>query len=171
LFLISHGEQALLPTIRSRCRVLRCGALTERDDLAVLAQAGHTGARAESVAALAPGRPGRAIALMQGDGDAAGAAIDSLLRADGVDAAALQGVLSQAARSEGALAMSLEHLRGYLQRRAMRESDPVLAGDLADAALTVVRISAEASALNQDRAQTVAATLQAVSGRLGNAGV
>jgi DNA polymerase-3 subunit delta' len=170
LFLISHGEQALLPTIRSRCRVLRCGALTERDDLAVLAQAGHTGAKAGSVAALAPGRPGRAIALMQGDGDAAGAAIDSLLRADGVDAAALQGVLSQAARSEGALAMSLEHLRGYLQGRAMRESDPVLAGDLADAALTVARISAEASALNQDRAQTVAAMLQAVSGRLGSAG-
>jgi exopolyphosphatase/guanosine-5'-triphosphate,3'-diphosphate pyrophosphatase len=78
--------------------------------------------------------------------------------------------LIEAARSEGALAMSLEHLRGYLQRRAMRESDPVLAGDLADAALTVARISAEASALNQDRAQTVAAMLQAVSGRLGSAG-
>lgn len=170
LFLISHGEQALLPTIRSRCRVLRCGTLSERDELAVLAQAGHTGAKAESVAALAPGRPGRAIALMQGDGAAAGAAIDALLRADGVDASTLQGALSQAARSDGALAMSLEHLRGYFQRRAMREGDPVLAGDLADAALAVARISAEASALNQDRAQTVAAALQAASGRLGNAG-
>jgi hypothetical protein len=66
--------------------------------------------------------------------------------------------------------MSLEHLGGYLQRRAMRERDPVLAGDLADAALAVTRISAEASALNQDRAQTVAAALQAVSGRLGSSG-
>jgi DNA polymerase-3 subunit delta' len=167
LFLLSHGEQALLPTVRSRCRVLRCGALSERDELAVLAQAGHAGAKADSVAALAPGRPGRAIELLQGDGEAAGAAIDSLLRSDSIEASALRTALSQAARSEGALAISLEHLRGYLQRRALREGDPAAAGDWADAALAVARIRAEASALNQDRAQTVAAALQVVSGRLG----
>lgn len=167
LFLLSHGEQALLPTVRSRCRVLRCGPLTERDELAVLAQAGHTGAKAQSVASLAPGRPGRAIELLQGDGEAAGSAIDSLLRSETVEASSLQRALSQASRSDGALAISLEHLRNYLQRRALREGDPALAGDWADAALAVARISAEASALNQDRAQTVAAALQAVSGRLG----
>jgi DNA polymerase-3 subunit delta' len=167
LFLLSHGEQALLPTVRSRCRVLRCGALSERDEQAVLAQAGHTGGKAQSISALAPGRPGRALELLQGEANDAGSAIDVVLRAETVEASALQSALSQAAKSDGALAISLERLRTYLQRRALREGDPAAAGDWADAALTVARISAEASALNQDRAQTVAAALQAVSGRLG----
>ena len=52
----------------------------------------------------------------------------------------------------------------------MREGDPVRAGEWADAALAVSRISAEAQALNQDRAQTIAAALNAVSGRLSGMG-
>lgn len=167
LILLSHGEQALLPTVRSRCRVLRCDPLNERDEMSVLAQAGHTGAKANAIAAMAPGRPGRAIELSQGDaGD--GSALEVLLRGDGgVDASALQSALAQAAKSEGALAVSMERLRALLQRRAMRESDPARAGDWADAALAVARIGAEADALNQDRAQTVAAALQAVTTRVG----
>jgi DNA polymerase-3 subunit delta' len=171
LLLLSHGEQALLSTVRSRCRVLRCGALTPRNELAVLAQAGHTGAVADSIAGMAPGRPGRALDLMQGGADDGGAAIDALLRAEGgVDASALQTVLGQASKSDGALAVSMERLRSALQRRALRESDPMRAGDWADAALSVARVAAEAQALNQDRAQTIAAALQAVSGRVAGAG-
>ncbi len=166
LILLSHGEQALLPTIRSRCRVLRCGPLDERDEMSVLALAGHTGAKANTIAAMAPGRPGRAIELSQGEaGD--GSSLESLLRGDGVDASALQSALIQASKSEGALAVSMERLRAMLQRRAMREGDPARAGDWADAALAVARIGAEADALNQDRAQTVAAALQAVTTRVG----
>ena len=170
LFLISHGEQPLLPTVRSRCRVLRCGALNERDELAVLAAGGHTGAKATSIANLAPGRPGRALELLQGDIDDGGSALESLLRSDVVDASALQTALSQASKSDGALAVSMERLRNFLQRRAMREGDPTRAGEWADAALAVARIGAEAQALNQDRAQTIAAALNAVSGRLSSAG-
>ena len=166
LILLSHGEQALLPTIRSRCRVLRCGPLNERDEMSVLALAGHTGAKANAIAAMAPGRPGRAIELSQGEaGD--GSSLEALLRGDGVDASALQSALMQASKSEGALAVSMERLRAMLQRRAMREGDPARAGDWADAALAVARIGAEADALNQDRAQTVAAALQAVTTRVG----
>jgi DNA polymerase-3 subunit delta' len=167
LLLISHGEQALLPTIRSRCRVLRCGPLNDREELAVLAQAGHSAAKADTIAQLAPGRPGRALELSDGDSGDSGA-IDRLLRDDGpVDPAALQGALQSAAKSDGALAITLERLRASLQRRALRESNPTAAGDLADAALAVARVGAEAQALNQDRAQTIAAALQAVSGRVG----
>jgi DNA polymerase III subunit delta' len=167
LILISHGEQALLPTIRSRCRILRCGPLNEREETSVLAMAGHTGAKANTIAAMAPGRPGRALDLSQGDaGD--GSALETLLRGDSaVDASALQAALSAGSKSDGALAVSMERLRALLQRRAMREGDPVRAGDWADAALAVARISAEAHALNQDRAQTVAAALQAVTTRVG----
>lgn len=170
LFLISHGEQALLPTIRSRCRVLRCNALSERDEFAVLAAAGHTGGKATTIANLAPGRPGKALDLLQGDVDDGGAALESLLRSDTVDASALQAALSQAAKSDGAFAVSMERLRGFLQRRAMREGNPTRAGEWADAALAVARIGAEAKVLNQDRAQTIAAALNAVSGRLSGAG-
>lgn len=167
LILLSHGEQALLPTVRSRCRVLRCGPLNNRDEMAVLAIAGHAGAKADAIASMAPGRPGRAIELSQGDaGD--GSSMEALLRGDStVDASALQSALMQASRSDGALAVSMERLRATLQRRAMREGDPTRAGDWADAALAVARIGAEAKALNQDRAQTVAAALQAVTTRVG----
>lgn len=171
LFLLSHGEQALLPTIRSRCRLLRCGALIERDELAVLAAAGHTASKATTIANLAPGRPGRALELAGGDLDDGGGSIEALLHADSpVDASALQTALAHAAKSDGALAVSMERLRNYLQRKAQREGDPTRAGDWADAALAVARIGAEAQALNQDRAQTVAAALNAVSGRLGAGG-
>ncbi len=171
LLLLSHGEQALLPTVRSRCRVLRCDALGEREELAVLSQAGLTGTKASTIAQLAPGRPGRALELSEGGGADAGSSMDALLRGDGsVDASALQSALSQASRSEGALAITLERLRAHLQRRAMRESNPALAADWADAALALARVAAEADALNQDRAQTIAAALQAVSGRLAGAG-
>jgi DNA polymerase-3 subunit delta' len=167
LILLSHGEQAMLPTVRSRCRVLRCGPLSNRDEMAVLAMEGHTGAKAEAIASMAPGRPGRALELSNGDaGD--GRAMESLLRGDGaVDASALQSALMQASKSDGALAVSMERLRAILQRRALREGDPARAGDWADAALAVARIGAEAKALNQDRAQTVAAALQAVTTRVG----
>lgn len=167
LLLVSHGEQAMLPTVRSRCRVLRCDPLGERDALAVLALAGHAGGKATTIAQLAPGRPGRALELMQGDVADSGMAIDTLLRGDGsLDASALHAALAQASRGDGTLALLLDRLRAHLQRRAMREANPVAAGDYADAALALTRIAAESDVLNQDRAQTIAAALEAVSGRL-----
>jgi DNA polymerase-3 subunit delta' len=164
LFLISHGEQMLLPTVRSRCRVLRCGPLTETETLQTLAQAGLPAARAEAVAKLAPGRPGRALELEDGDASAASDAVLGALRglASG-DARALHAALSATAKSDTALAAAMETLRAALQRRAAQEADAVTAGDWASAALDVMRIGAEAEALNQDRAQTAAAALARVA--------
>lgn len=164
LFLISHGEQLLLPTVRSRCRVLRCGPLSEHETLSALAMSGVTGARAEEVAKLAPGRPGRGIALEGADSAAAADAISNALRNLGAgDARSLHGALTQAAKSETAMAAAMESLRASLQKRAARESDPVLAGDWAAAALDIMRLDTEAQALNQDRAQTIAAALSRVA--------
>lgn len=164
LFLISHGEQLLLPTVRSRCRVLRCGALNEHDTMSALAQAGVTGARASDVARIAPGRPGRALELESADAGAAADAISSAVRnLAGSDARSLHSALMQAAKSDTSMAAAMESLRISLQKRAVRESDPVLAGDWASAALDVMRIDAEAQALNQDRAQTIAAALSRVA--------
>jgi hypothetical protein len=57
----------------------------------------------------------------------------------------------------------METLRASLQKRAARESDPVVAGDWAAAALDVMRLDSEALALNQDRAQTISAALSRVA--------
>lgn len=164
LFLISHGEQLLLPTVRSRCRVLRCGALGENETMSALAMGGVTGARANEVARVAPGRPGRALELESAD---AGAVADAVLNAvrslGGSDAQSLQTALFLASKSDATMAAAMESLFISLQKRAARENDPVAAGDWAECALDVMRIDAEAQALNQDRAQTVAAALSRVA--------
>lgn len=164
LFLISHGEQLLLPTVRSRCRVLRCNALNEHDTLSALAAGGVTGARADEIAHIAPGRPGRALELEGADAAAAANAITAALRTLAEsDASAFQAALSQASKGDASMAAAMESLRISLQKRAARETDPVVAGDWASAALDVMRIDAEAQALNQDRAQTIAAALSRVA--------
>jgi hypothetical protein len=61
------------------------------------------------------------------------------------------------------MAAAMEALRSSLQKRAARELDPVIAGDWAAAALDVMRLDSEAQALNQDRAQAVAAALSRVT--------
>jgi DNA polymerase-3 subunit delta' len=75
LFLIAHGERALPPTVRSRCRVLPCGPLSERETIAALELAQMPRARAEELAKASPGRPGRALAVQGPDADAASDAI------------------------------------------------------------------------------------------------
>ncbi|MDG1377372.1 MAG: DNA polymerase III subunit delta' [Yoonia sp.] len=68
LLLIAHQPSRLLPTIRSRCRELRCGRL-ETDDLhSALAQAGFDIDNTESLAALSGGSAGDAIKLLHHDG-------------------------------------------------------------------------------------------------------
>lgn len=163
LFLVSHGEQAVLPTIRSRCRVLRFAALTEAETLQTLQAAGVASDRADRVAQLAPGRPGRGLQLESPDAAAASEAmLVALRKLAGSDGRSLHAALGAAAKSDAAMAAAMETLRASLQKRAARELDPVAAGDWAAAALDVMRLDAEAQALNQDRAQTVAAALSRV---------
>jgi DNA polymerase-3 subunit delta' len=164
LFLVSHGEQMVLPTIRSRCRVLRCGPLNEHDTLSALTLTGLSATEAEQVSHLAPGRPGRARELQGADAATASDAMMQALRnLGGSDARSLHVALSTGAKSDVAMAAAMESLRASLQRRAARETDPVVAGDWAAAALDVMRLDAEAQALNQDRAQTIAAALSRVA--------
>lgn len=160
LFLISHGEQLLLPTIRSRCHEVRLGALGEAETMSALIQSGRSSGEAEQMARLAPGRPGRAVQLEGDDAAAAAnAAVEALRGLGNGDGRALHVSLQQSGRSDTTLAAALEALRHSLQTRARRELDPLAAGGWADAALQMMRLEAEARGLNQDRAQTVAAAL------------
>ena len=71
LLLIAHQPTRLLPTIRSRCRVLRCATLGAEDLSRALGQAGFSTDHSESLATLAAGSAGDAIRLLQHDGLAA----------------------------------------------------------------------------------------------------
>lgn len=64
LVLCAGDEEALVPTVRSRCARLRVGPVADRDVEAVLVERGLADAsRAAAIARVAGGRPGRAIAL------------------------------------------------------------------------------------------------------------
>lgn len=68
ILLVAHQPSKLLPTIRSRCRELRCTALGSDDLSRALAQAGHSTDHAASLAALAGGSAGDAIRLLGSGG-------------------------------------------------------------------------------------------------------
>jgi DNA polymerase III subunit delta' len=80
LLLVSHQPARLLPTIRSRCRDLRCATL-EPDDLAkALAAAGiETPGDSKALAELSGGAPGQALELVTLDGLATYAEVVALL--------------------------------------------------------------------------------------------
>lgn len=70
LLLISHRPMRLLPTIRSRCRVLKCRGLGPEDLALALAAAGFDdiSARPEHLAALAAGSVGEAVRILTEQG-------------------------------------------------------------------------------------------------------
>lgn len=68
LLLVSHSPAGLLPTIRSRCRTLRCRALAPGDLAAALAGVGVAPDDPAALSELAGGSAGDAIGLMQEDG-------------------------------------------------------------------------------------------------------
>lgn len=68
LLLVTHQPSALLPTIRSRCRMLRLHPLSPADMTEAMDQAGMTVEQPERLAALAEGSVGAAVRLTNLDG-------------------------------------------------------------------------------------------------------
>ncbi|WP_108484568.1 DNA polymerase III subunit delta' [Oceaniglobus ichthyenteri] len=68
LLLISHTPSRLLPTIRSRCRTLRCATLAPGDLAAALSLTGETLQTPDALAELADGSVGEALRLTHLDG-------------------------------------------------------------------------------------------------------
>lgn len=86
LLLISHQPARLLPTIRSRCRVLRCAPLAPDDLARALAPLGVDTGDAGGLAALAGGSVGTALRLADLDGLQTYAALTNLFdSAPGID--------------------------------------------------------------------------------------
>ncbi|PIB24542.1 DNA polymerase III subunit delta' [Amylibacter kogurei] len=87
LLLVCHQPARLLPTIRSRCRELRCVQLNETELDGVLAQAGFEASQNSlALATLADGSAGQAIQMLGADGLKLYASIVSIAaRAPGLD--------------------------------------------------------------------------------------
>ena len=80
LLLVSHQPARLLPTIRSRCRDLRCATLEPEALAAALAGAGiEAPSDGKALAELSGGAPGQALELVTLDGLATYAELVSLL--------------------------------------------------------------------------------------------
>ena len=145
LFLVNHGTTPILPTIRSRCRVLRVSALGDEDTKRAL----ETATAPAEAASLSKGRPGLGIQLSTPAGLAASHAAKVLLRSlprpnDGLVTDALQ----TASADDTAMQAFQEEILTWLAQRA--ERDPAAA----KAWLEVSRLAGEARALKMDPAQT-----------------
>ena len=108
--LVSHAPGRLLPTIRSRCRMLRFEALDDGEMRAALVDAGVASNEIEELIRVGQGSPARALAM-------AGLDISGL---DKALAELAQGDASNAVRAELARALSLkaaqERYEAFLER-------------------------------------------------------
>lgn len=144
LLLVNHRSQPILPTIRSRCRLLQLSVLSE-DDCAKALEA--AGAPAEA-AALARGRPGLGLRLASPSAARAASAARALIKAmprpaDKVVTAAL----SAASDSPEAEIAFRDEILGWVSRRAQTEPKA------AKVWLTLARVAGEGETLNMDGAQ------------------
>lgn len=146
LILISHATQPILPTIRSRCQVLRLYPLSEDDTRTVLS--GHD-LNMDLALDLAPGRPGYGIELSKTSGAKAVQAARALLRnvrkpASGVLSAALTSTLAD----DGSLQAFSDTLMSWVAEKA--DGEP----ELSHTWLAMHQVRATARDLNLTPIQT-----------------
>lgn len=147
LFLINHGRLPLLPTIRSRCRVLRLSPLSKEE----CEQALEAADAPKTAGRLAEGRPGRGIRLSTPTALAASDAARSLLRAmPNISDKLVLPALSAAVADDAALEAFRTEIFAWLAERA--ETHPAAARLW----LKEARIAGEAEKLNMDAAQYAA---------------
>jgi DNA polymerase-3 subunit delta' len=116
-FLVSHAPGRLLPTIRSRCRLLRFGRLTDEEVEAVLRQErpAENAAGLRALVRIADGAPGAALRFAGLDVAGLDADIDRLA-ASGDPDNALRGALARALAGRPAQA----RYEAFLQRAPAR---------------------------------------------------
>lgn len=158
LILISHGEKPVLPTLKSRCRKLRFSPLTEGEALEVLSNSGVGEANARPILSLAPGRPGRALALMEKSAREATTAMQRAVRAK-ADARSVAVALNTASRSEDAFEAALAVVAGEALQAARDTDDALIAGEWARLHADLQKLGAETRGLNMDKSQAVASAL------------
>ncbi len=156
LLLVSHDGGAVLPTIRSRCRVLRLSRLSPAEASAALTARGLSEGEAVEALKLAPGQPGVALTLASAEGLAAAKAARAMASAARQRSIGPVSELVRAAgKSPTGFQAALTVLTQDLLSRARTEGDATRAGRAAAQAAEVGDLWREAEALNMDRAQAL----------------
>jgi DNA polymerase-3 subunit delta' len=182
LLLVSHRPAALLPTLRSRCRELRCRPLAPEPLAQAIAAAGAAPdpADAAALAALAGGSVGAAFELVAGDGLARYAELVELIATAPLDRRRMIALAEAASGRDAALryALTLDLVRLALTRLALAGAAGVAPVSEAEARLharlaatpgqgrlwaslvpELVGRAAHARAVNLDPAQVILDTL------------
>ena len=121
---VTHRPGLVLPTIRSRCRMLRMGRLTDAEVRQILSQ--HwpelPPETAAGLVAMAEGSPGRAVTLGEADGFGFYAELSSLLgKMPDLDARAMHRIADRLARRDlGAGFTALVELPAWWVSRLIR---------------------------------------------------
>lgn len=150
LLLIAHQPSGLLPTIRSRCRELRCRTLTADEMAQALSAAGTDGdTHAVALSELCDGSVGEAMRLLTGDGltlySEIISVLDTLPRLD--RSAALKLADKAAARGvEGRLDLMLRLFDVALARLARAGLGAVSSQATPGELLTLARLSPDEAA-------------------------
>jgi DNA polymerase-3 subunit delta' len=156
--LVSHAPGRLLPTIRSRCRLLRFGLLDDAEMTRALRGAAPE-LDDQEIAALVEageGSPGRALRFAGLDVRGLDVAI-AAIAADGDADNAQRGALARALTGKSAqprYEAFLERVPAYLAREARRRTGPSLAATL-DAQARAREMAGAATGLSLDAQATV----------------
>lgn len=155
--LVSHSPGRLLPTIRSRCRMLRLRALAP-DEVAQAAAAALSRNPAEAdireASALAEGSVGRAIALLDGDAlkfrQVLSRLLDNLPQLDPNAIHAIGDKVNAGDRAD--FENAVDTINGWLsQQLRAGEANPARMARLAEASERINRSAREAAAFNIDK--------------------
>ncbi len=167
LLLVSHAPGRLLPTIRSRCRVLNLAPLAEDEVAGLLStyapELSNTDRR--KLAGLAEGSIGAALTLAAEDGVEMAALVDEAL-ASPLAPARAQAIADATARSEDGFTIFITLLRSGIAsatRRAARAQKPALAGQVL-LWQDFARIEREVESLNLDKRAAVIVALSQLHG-------
>lgn len=124
LILVAGGENALLPTVTSRCRILRFGPVEPEEIVGLLVERGVSAERAAVAARIAEGAPGGALELAEAQDlwDLRGKVLDLADRLPGADlwesleaAGALEALKTGSTDPKADLNRVLETLASYLR--------------------------------------------------------
>jgi len=158
IVLVSHNSRPVLPTIRSRCRLLRLNVLKEEDTETVLRQIAENDAIDPAARDLANGRPGRGAQLATASGLAALNATRNYLRSLPRPA---DSALTDALARGGADLTAFEAMADTILRWLEQKTDQQ--PSLSNVWLSCSGLLADARELNMDSGQAAAklvATLQ-----------
>lgn len=151
MILISHRTKSVLPTIRSRCRMLRLNALDETETRVALELSDDQSAREIITQTLARGRPGLGLRLASRTGIAATKASRNYLRGlPKPSDAALSEILIRGGEDAIAFEAMSYDILAWLSAKSEDHVDYALCW------LKTARLVAQVSELNMDRTQATA---------------